>query len=205
MKLSDQLRHRIINEEVASHTWNPTTAKPKHPTADEIYHAIVNSNPYVSTPAHKKDSLDQVNEIYSHLNDEEIKLPRPIAHMKRGKITISQHLTIEGDDCQMELRASKNSNFVRHDVEVRALKQECDHSLRRLYRHYTSLQELIRDHPHIGNQQQVIDALAHEKALRKASAERRKNPEPIVPIETKPGTSTAIAKARLLGAKFFNN
>ena len=205
MKLSEHLRAQIISNVIAETTFTPKLQKPEHPTSQEIYDAIVASKQYCETNAAKRHKLQQTQEIYSSINGDTIRLPLSVPLLKRGKIHMTSDLAIEGDDCVMNLKPGGNSSYVLYANEMRAIRQQHETNLRREYREYDSLQQLIAYAPNVSKQQIVIDALAHEKRLRQEAAARRKNPEPIVPIETQAGTSTAIAKARLLGAQFFND
>lgn len=202
MKISDALRTKIADEYTAAQYFVPDTKLPEFPSAETILEVILASSPYMATDKTKWAGLEQTNEIWDDINSELIELPRKIPLMRRGVIAITKDLRLNGGD-QLHISASSHSDYVRHYNELRNLKSQCRNGVLETVRLSDTLQQLIKNKKKFGELECVKAALAHEKAVRAAAKERKKN-EVLEPIVIEDAATTAIAKARLLGAKFLS-
>lgn len=202
MKLSDQLRRTIVNEMANGQQFVAGTEIPAFPSKEVIHSFLLGSVQYMATSKDKWHLLEMTNEIFDGVNEEMIRFNLPFPLLRRGHIDFNDDLRIEGGEI-MSIDSTHHSAYKRRWNELHSLRRKYEDGTARQYRKYNSLQALIRNHPEVGKLPCVTKALQHEKDVRKAAVDRRKT-EVLEPIIVEDSASTAIAKARLLGAKFLS-
>lgn len=204
MKLTETLTHQIARYHTNRQHFTSDRAKPEFLTAEYILKEILDSPPYRQTHKDKWELLEMTDEIFDNHRALTIKLPQKIPLMKHGEIPCGRDARISGQGGDaMELSPNPHSPWVQYTVDANTKRRKFEADIRHDLRQFNTLQALVRERPHLANLECIITALQHEKDMRKANQQRLKN-EVLEPVVMKTDASTAIAKARLLGAKFLS-
>jgi len=203
MRLSISLLERIIKEQVEKTELNQECDLPKHPSPEEMAALILNSTPYLNTSTSKKNKLEKTIKIFDVFVGNSYNLPREVPLMKQGITRISADLELHGDTEEMTVQPRADSRYKKYTNEAKELQRQLRRDLWTKYNETPTLKQLTTAYPETLELNTVKAEIEHQKNLRREAALRRKN-EVLTPIKTKVDTTTAIAKARLLGAKFLS-
>lgn len=200
-KLSQHLRQQIVNQITAKYEPTCDILVPPLPQANVLCTLIEGLDVYRETTNRK--NLRLTDEVGCRIlpDSETYKLPKRIPIIMRGDFPLTEEIKLESSYGELEITARKNSAVLRRAIELAKLRREYSSTVSRQLREYNinTTAQMVNSFPEHADLPCLVDAIAHEKAVRANNVKVRKEAPPLEVIEV---DQTAIAKARLLGAKY---
>lgn len=200
-KISQHLRQSIVNQITAKYEPTCDILVPPLPQANVLHALIENLDVYRETT--NRASLPKTVEVGCCIlpDSKTYTLPKPVPIIMRGEFPLTEEIKLESSYGDLEITARKNSAVLRRAIELAKLRREYSSTVSRQLREYNinTTAQMVKSFPEHADLPCLVDAIAHEKAVRANNVKVRKEAPPLEVIEV---DQTAIAKARLLGAKY---
>ena len=197
--IQNQLADRYLNE----HRREIFQDLEPLPTTNELTSLINNAPEYRCTT--NFEHLEMTNEVLVMTPEhrESVKIPvYPAVPVIRAKsITIGEWVL---EECHSGLSLVPTNTSERHARQEKLMGQCYTYKgyVNRTIASISTLAQFVKELPEWKDLECIVDAQTREKTARKNAAENRRNAKPLERVEIPADSNLAIAKARLLGAKY---
>ena len=212
-KITQTLRGAILHAEIAA--WLEKNLDtfyagiPPVPTPEEFVKLFEATPEYAATT--RRNHLYCTTNVTIHLPEkststysalrQEMQLPVALPIIKQKMLVLDNEWEVSYDDDRHNITARESSVRQQRRAEFtrksRHHREVSSHALRLM----KTTKQLADIYPHLAAHECVQNIIAREKDLREQAKLRKKNAKPLEVIEIT-DSNTAIAKARLLGAKY---